>query len=42
VDIGENFIEAVIHESKEELNIDIKEEDLKLFCVSNKYLGDKE
>lgn len=41
VDKGEDLIQAMIREAKEELLIDIKEEDLKIVHILHHYTGDR-
>jgi len=41
VDKGEDLIQAMIREAKEELLIDVKEEDLKIVHILHHYTGDR-
>ena len=41
VDKGEDLIHAMVREAKEELLIDIKEEDLKIVHILHNYTGDR-
>lgn len=41
VDQGEDLMQAMVREAKEELSIDIKEEDLKIIHILHHYTGDR-
>lgn len=41
VDEGEDLMHAMVREAKEELNIDIKEEDLKIAHILHHFTGDR-